>query len=258
MFERQVVLYDSVEDAAFDRLLKLGKHLSLTDCTDMACLYQGTSALVEKMNDFSVRIVFTAHPTQFYPRSVLDIIERLRSLVRENKIDEIELSLQQLGLTSPHECEEADYRWMKPKTSSIFCVVSITMPWGDLYAYIKENIPADDFENPEIIQLGFWPGGDRDGNPFVTSETTALVADELRMTLMQCYYHEIKGLQQKLTFKEVEDHIAALKDQLYGTMFDPLKTISVTEMLDRLNRVKELVRERFNGMYMESLERFID
>jgi phosphoenolpyruvate carboxylase len=44
--ERQVVLYDSVEDAAFDRLLKLGKHLSLTDCTDMACLYQSTSPRV--------------------------------------------------------------------------------------------------------------------------------------------------------------------------------------------------------------------
>ncbi|MCJ8500125.1 phosphoenolpyruvate carboxylase [Desulfatitalea alkaliphila] len=255
--ERQVVLFDSVEDTASDRLLKLGKHLSLTDCTDMACLYQSTDTLVERMSDFSVRIVFTAHPTQFYPRSVLDIIEKLRCLVRENKIDEIEILLQQLGLTSlmnarkPTPLDEA--------RNIIYFLRSVYYEAvGDLYAYIKENIPTDDFENPEIIQLGFWPGGDRDGNPFVTSKTTALVADELRMTLMKCYYNEVKGLQEKLTFKVVEDHIAALKEQLYAAMFDPLKTISVTEMLGQLNRVQELLCENFSGMYLESLEHFID
>ncbi len=41
-------------------------------------------------------------------------------------------------------------------------------------------------------------------------------------------------------------------------MFDPLKTISVGEILGQLNRVKELLREKFSGLYMESLERFID
>jgi hypothetical protein len=59
--------------------------------------------LVKKLSEFSVRIVFTAHPTQFYPRSVLDIIAGLRSLIRENKINEIDLCLQQLGIDLPDE-----------------------------------------------------------------------------------------------------------------------------------------------------------
>jgi len=255
--ERQVVLYDSVEDAAFDQLLKLGNHLSLTNCIDISDNRKHTPLLIKKMSDFSVRIVFTAHPTQFYPRSVLDIIEKLRFLVRENKIDEIDLSLQQLGLTSlmnkrkPTPLDEAK--------NIIYFLRSVYYDAvGDFYAHIKEKIPANDFNNPEIIQLGFWPGGDRDGNPFVTSKTTALVADELRMTLMKCYYQEVKRLEQKLTFREVEDHIAELKAQLYLTMFDPLKTISVGEILSQLNQVKEILQNKYSALYMEYLESFID
>ncbi|BHH81867.1 phosphoenolpyruvate carboxylase [Desulforhopalus sp. 52FAK] len=255
--ERQVVLFDSAEDAAFAQLLKDGDYMSLPTCIEIAQLKKDTDFLHEKMSDFSVRIVFTAHPTQFYPRSVLDIIEKLRVLVRENKIDEIDLTLQQLGLTSimnakkPTPLDEAK--------NIIYFLRSVYYDAvGDLYARIKENLPTDNFENPDIIQLGFWPGGDRDGNPFVTARTTELVADELRMTLMKCYYHEIKGLEQKLTFKEVEEDIARLKAQLYLTMFDPLKTLSVDDILNQLNRIKELLLHNFNGLYIGELERFID
>ncbi len=255
--ERQVVLFDSTEDAAFAQLLKDGNHMSLPNCIEIAAINKITPFLIKKMSDFSVRIVFTAHPTQFYPRSVLDIIEKLRLLVRENKIDEIDLTLQQLGLTSllnarkPTPLDEAK--------NIIYFLRSVYYDAvGDFYAHIKKNFPTNDFENHEIIQLGFWPGGDRDGNPYVTSEVTARVADELRMTLMKCYYHEVKRLEQKLTFREIEDHIGKLKAQLYLTMFDPFKTISVEEILSQLNHVKELLHKNFSGLYIDVLERFID
>ena len=199
--ERQIVLYDSAEDAAFAKVLTLGSHLSLKECLHLADNKKKTPALVKKLSEFSVRIVFTAHPTQFYPRSVLDIITGLRSLISEDKINEIDLCLQQLGLTSlmnakkPTPLDEAK--------NIIYFLRSVYYDAvGDFYAHIKRMIPMDGFDNPDIIQLGFWPGGDRDGNPFVTAETTARVADELRMTLMKCYYQEIKRLEQKLTFRQ--------------------------------------------------------
>ncbi len=180
-------------------------------------------------------------------------ITNIGILIRENKIDEIDLTLQQLGLTSlmnaskPTPLEEAK--------NIIYFLRSVYYDAvGDLYAHIKENFPADDFDNPEIIQLGFWPGGDRDGNPFVTSKITAQVADELRMNLMKCYYQEVKRLEQKLTFREVEDHIATLKARLYVSMFDPMKTLSVGEILSLLNQIKKLLREKFNGLYMKDLD----
>jgi phosphoenolpyruvate carboxylase len=255
--ERQVVLYDSVEDGAFEQLLTLENYMSLKNCIDMAISRNQTPELIKKISDFSVRIVFTAHPTQFYPRSVLDIIAHLRTLVCENNLDEIYLSLQQLGLTSlmnttkPTPCDEAK--------NIIYYLRSVYYDaLGELYSHIKKNLPGNDFDNPDIIQLGFWPGGDRDGNPFVTAQTTADVADELRMTLMKCYYHEIKSLEKKLTFKGIEEIVAQLKSQLYSSMFDPLKTLTVTEILNPMTQVKRILTENFNSLYAEELDIFID
>ncbi len=255
--ERQIVLYDSAEDAAFSNLLTLGSHLSLKECLHLADNKKKIPALVKKLSAFSVRIVFTAHPTQFYPRSVLDIITDLRLLISENRIHDIDLCLQQLGLTSlmnakkPTPLDEAK--------NIIYFLRSVYYDSvGEFYGHIKKLIPMGGFDNPDIIQLGFWPGGDRDGNPFVTAETTDRVADELRMTLMKCYYHELKRLESKLTFRGIEDDIARLKEQLYITMFDPLKTITSEEILGVLNKIKTALTENFNDLYREELEAFID
>jgi phosphoenolpyruvate carboxylase len=72
--ERQVVLYDSVEDAAFEQLVQLDDHLSLKDCVTLLAGNEKTCSLSDDLSCFSVRLVFTAHPTQFYSPSVLDII----------------------------------------------------------------------------------------------------------------------------------------------------------------------------------------
>ena len=255
--ERQVVLYDSVEDAAFAQLLQTGDHLSLKDCIHLLAGNKNMCKLSENLSCFNVRIVFTAHPTQFYPPSVLDIISKLRSLIDENDINEIDLTLQQLGLTSlintkkPTPFDEA-------KNIIYFLRNVYYDAVGELYSYIKKNTQDRHFDNPNIIQLGFWPGGDRDGNPFVTWETTRDVADELRMTLMKCYYQDLKDLEKKLTFREVEDIVAKLKTRLYVTMFDPAKTIRYEEIVDPLYLIKESLIDKYNSLYLEELENLID
>ncbi len=255
--ERQVVLYDSVEDAAFKQFLELANNLSLKDYLHLLGDEKDRDHILEKLSSFSTRIVFTAHPTQFYPPSVLDIIAKLKSHITKNNINEIDITLQQLGLTSlinskkPTPFDEAKNIIYFLRNVYYDAVI-------ELYSNIKKNIQNNNFDNPNILQFGFWPGGDRDGNPFVTSEITNAVADELRINLMKCYYNDIKSLQKKLTFREVEDIVANLRARLYENMFDPTKTIKYEEILNPLYSIKEYLINNYNSLYIEELENLID
>ena len=255
--ERQIVLYDSVEDAAFPKIQKLGGDLSLKDFINLYKNKKDGEDFSKSLSDFSARIVLTAHPTQFYPPAALDIIGRLRNLILENNINEIDITLQQLGLTSlinsdkPTPLDEA-------KNIIYFLRNVYYDAIGNLYSYIKENIHDDNFDNPDIIKLGFWPGGDRDGNPFVTSDITIKVADELRMTLMKCYYKDVKELERKMTFRGAEELIAGLKSRLYPSLFDSSKVIKYEEIISTLYKIRELITTKYNSLYLELLDRLID
>ncbi len=255
--ERQVVLFDSIEDAAFNDIENFSAHLSLRDFFNLIDSKKKEGNISGKLSTFATRLVFTAHPTQFYPPSILDIISKLRALITINDINAIDLTLQQLGLTSlintqkPTPFDEA--------RNIIYFLRNIYYDAvGELYSQIKQNIQNSNFDNPEIIKLGFWPGGDRDGNPFVTADITMKVADELRMTLMKCYYDDIKDLEQKLTFREVEDIIDYLRTKIYSTMFDASKIIRYNEIIEPLLQVKTLLVNNFNSLYLEDLEIVID
>ena len=71
--ERQVVLYDSVEDAAFPKLNEHTSSLSIKDYFQLIDKNKSWDTLAEKLSTFSARIVLTAHPTQFYTPAVLDL-----------------------------------------------------------------------------------------------------------------------------------------------------------------------------------------
>ncbi len=255
--ERQIVLFDSVEDAAFNDLEKHANHVTLKDFFHRVDGKMTGENISEKLSQFGTRLVFTAHPTQFYPPQVLDIISKLRMLITENDINAIDITLQQLGLTSlintkkPTPTDEA--------RNIIYFLRNIYYKAvGELFSHIKQDIRNPDFGNYNIIKLGFWPGGDRDGNPFVTAETTMQVADELRMTLMKCYYADFKNLRRKLTFRETEDTLAEVQAKLYPAMYDSGKTIRYENIIQPLLAVKSVLIEKYNSLYLDELDSLID
>ncbi len=255
--ERQVVLYDSVEDSAFPELVGYQNDLPLKDYINLSINKKEAAEILKKLSSFSVRIVFTAHPTQFYPPSVLDIIAKLRKYIRKNSIDEIDITLQQLGLTSfinkkkPTPLEEAQ--------NVIYFLSHVYYDSvGELYKNLRKNLPGGKFHNPNLIQLGFWPGGDRDGNPFVTYETTLAVADELRMSLMKLYHRDLTVLKQKLTFRGVEERVNGLSEAIYAAMYDPQKVIAYSEIIEPLQKITESLKSHYNQLYLEDVESLID
>src|SRR5438309_3044344 len=75
--ERQVVLFDALEDAAFRLVNDMNGIGTLKQLENEVTQQKKFNELERRFRDFAVRLVLTAHPTQFYPGSVLGIINDL-------------------------------------------------------------------------------------------------------------------------------------------------------------------------------------
>ena len=250
--ERQVVLYDSVEDSGFEEIKTENTSQTLRNLLKPESLKLLPYSMEDKLNDFSTRIVFTAHPTQFYPPTVLSIMSTLKKLISKNDITNIDLLIKQLGLTSmmnltkPSPLEEA---------KNIIFILRFNYYEGvsAVYENLKASTSDLEFNNPDILQLGFWPGGDRDGNPFVTAATTGFVAEELRTSLMKCYYHDLKKLRLRFTFPKTIELIEGLEEKVYQSMFTDQKLIHHDEILAITNQIKKLLITEYDSLFIDEL-----
>lgn len=256
--ERQVVLFDSIEDAAFSQLHSERDAGTVLQLYERSMQSHKMEKVREKMKDFAVRVVFTAHPTQFYPNSVQRILHDLRSAIAEDSVSEIDLLLQQLGKTPFVNKEKPT-----PLDEAMSIVYYLRYVYyetvGDLFRKLKNTFGTQNFEpNPNIIQLGFWPGGDRDGNPFVTSEITLRVAEELRSNILKCYYAHLKLLRRRMSFRGVSEVLEDLSHQLYSSIFHNEPEITVDQILSKLDEAEKILTEHHNGLFHEMLEDYRD
>jgi phosphoenolpyruvate carboxylase len=252
--ERQIVLFDAVEDAAFPIVNNMEGRGSLRDIKEKADARGKNEELIEFLENFNVRPVLTAHPTQFYPGAVLGIINDLTQAIRDNNLLQIKQLLAQLGKTpfikneKPNPFDEA--------VSLIWYLENVFYNTaGDMMHYLETNISDGNIKNP-IIQLGFWPGGDRDGNPFVTTDITLKVAERLRTSILKCYYFEMRNLKRKLTFSGVDVLVTELENKLYRSVFYSRGEIYITleEFKSQLNKIKTIIVEQHQSLYVDELE----
>ena len=257
--ERQIVLFDAIEDAAFPVVNNMEGKASLRDIKERADTKEQQEELVSFLDSFNIRTVLTAHPTQFYPGSVLGIITDLTDAVRDNDLTKIKELLAQLGKTpfikkdKPTPFDEAiSLIWY---LENVFYQTS-----GEMLQYIQKNIFKDKAITNSIINLGFWPGGDRDGNPFVTTEITLKVADRLRTAILKSYYSDIRKLKRKLTFSGMDAIIADLENKLYRSVFYSNGTIYITlsELKNKLNLVKSICIEKHQSLYLDEINELIN
>ena len=254
--ERQVVLFDAVEDAAFPIINNMNGLGTLRNTKEEAFAQNKKEALQKYLEDFKIRLVLTAHPTQFYPGAVLGIITDLTNAIEKNNLVEIKKLLAQLGIT-PFLKEEKPTPYDEAVSLIWYLENIFYQAAGNIYNYIESNIYENKKLENEFVNLGFWPGGDRDGNPFVTTKITLDVANRLQQSIIRNYYRDIRELKRKLTFKKVADRVAILEDKLYQSFTLDKITISFNEFYNELIQIKDLVIQNYQSLYLTELKDII-
>ena len=259
--ERQVVLFDSVEDALFDHTHPESDGNSLEQLLGRVGRDPvKREELIDRLKHYSVRLVLTAHPTQFYPGKVLGIINDLGYEIKNNNLQDIRRLLMQLGKTAfvnrakPTPLDEAaSLGWY---LENVFYEALPNIVF-DLLKSCDQDVCT--FPNPSILALGFWPGGDRDGNPFVLHDTTLKVAQRMRGRLLRCYHRDIRRLRRRLTFRGVEEIVLDAERKINNALYYPERDgyNGCEELIKDMLKAHAVLVEEHEGLFLEELERFI-
>lgn len=249
--ERQVVLFDAIEDSAFSKLETIDDSSSLQVLLQQVNNQPETHANVRKaLEKFSLRLVLTAHPTQFYPGSVLGIITELTEALKTNNINQIYVLLQQLGKTPFLNKEKPT-----PVDEAVSLAWFLENVFYQSASSIKEKLDNEfDFlaeDEHQTLELGFWPGGDRDGNPNVNLKSTQAVTALLRQVIFRCYTRDYKELRKRLTFRGVERFMAELEIQ-FDRQNGPGELRSINQqfiILENLEAIKQVLQNDHDGLF---------
>ncbi len=257
--ERQVVLFDAVEDAAFSIVHNMEGIGTLRSLKENAEAENKKQLLQDYLEAFKVRIVLTAHPTQFYPGTVLGIITDLAEAIKQDNLVVINELLAQLGKTpffkdkKPTPYDEA--------VNLIWYLKNVFYhSFGSIYDYMQDNIfEGQDMDN-SIVNIGFWPGGDRDGNPFVTPEITLNVARKLKESIIKNYIKDVKYLRRRLTFKGIRERIIDLNHKLHNTLLNRNADFQVTlnAFVSELKIIREMLIKDHQSLYVDKVTTLIN
>ena len=181
-----------------------------------------------------IRPVLTAHPTEAKRVTVLERHRRIyRRLVdlesprwtpreRGALVDQLRNEIELLWLTGELRLERPTvpqevYWGLHFFNETLFEAVPELLEKLD--RVLQQAWPGESFESPPFFQFGSWIGGDRDGNPNVTTEVTRLTLAENRKVSLERYRARFIELTKSLSITEraasiPEEFRAALRTAL--------------------------------------------
>ncbi|MFN8607760.1 MAG: phosphoenolpyruvate carboxylase [Vulcanimicrobiota bacterium] len=164
----------------------------------------------QRLNVLHLEPVFTAHPTEAKRRAVRLHLQRLRRwLQRGDSGQNVEASVREIIETLWHT------DLLRPRKPTVLEEVArglatVRKLWNviprlhrELISALDHYYPGRQFRLPAFLQFGTWMGGDRDGNPFVTSDTTAKTLRVYRKAALRMHYKQARRLFGRLTQSEI-------------------------------------------------------
>ena len=197
------------------------------------------------LDGFSVRPVFTAHPTEASRRSVLnklalisDLLETANSKRKESRLSEaIDLLWQtdELRVERPLVIDEAVNALYYLDDLFRFTIPEVLEEFANEISKLGVEIPP----NAKPLSFGTWIGGDRDGNPNVTPDVT-------RETIVVQVGHAIRVITEAMSklrqSLSVSTRIIEVSDELRESVEKDLANIPEFEPRYRRLNAREPYR----------------
>jgi phosphoenolpyruvate carboxylase len=240
--------------------------------------------LDEVLSNAELRLVMTAHPTEARRRTTIDKLARVFAVLRE--LDErshaptsdarrrLLATVQELwGSDDLRAAELTVADEVRGGLIHFSSTLADTIPriYRDLEEAVAEFYPAAAPRPPvpPLLSFGSWIGGDRDGNPFVTPETTVSALELMREQCLRLTEAQLEQLAGRLSLSErltgsapaLEPILASGRDR-FPQLAERLAGLNPEEPYRRaLTFMRERIRatqKRAAGAYAEPAELLAD
>ncbi|MDY0406367.1 phosphoenolpyruvate carboxylase [Virgibacillus sp. 179-BFC.A HS] len=199
---------------------------SLEDAVSKVKSYNLTNdSIQEVLDQLSIELIITAHPTEATKRTVLEIQKRISENLR--RLDNPLTTKKEKAFVEESLFNEVTALWhtdelrhRKPevldevKNGLYYFDQTLfeTLPaiFQDLELQLQEQVSGKEWQVPNFIHFGSWIGGDRDGNPNVTPEITWKTLEMQRDLIMKKYDASIVELMRR--FSQSSERIAISQD----------------------------------------------
>lgn len=214
-------------------------------------------ALWSAVVGMQVELVFTAHPTEVTRRTLMRKHRTIAGLL--DQIDQQAMTPDELGdvleglqreITTAWQTDEIRRERPTPVDEAKGGLVRFEQVlWDAVPAWLRKLDRAllrhTDRSLPlhaVPIRFGSWMGGDRDGNPNVTPQTTLTVCRLARWMAADLYHREIRRLRDDLSLNRCSDE---LREEI-GAAWEPYRAL-LRQVEARLDATREHAEALING-----------
>ena len=191
------------------------------------------SSICEALRKVCVTPVFTAHPTEITRHTIR--LKRRRIAAALERLDQLPLAHTEAAALESEIMAEITSLWQTDEVrlnrptvqDEVYMgldyfqmVLFDTLPrlYSELEDAVEEmgssqgkSSDATNASLPELLRFGSWIGGDRDGNPYVTAQSTR---DAVRMARQVLFDHYIAELSRLITQLSMSVRRIGLSDEL--------------------------------------------
>ncbi|WP_068776758.1 phosphoenolpyruvate carboxylase [Paenibacillus sp. FJAT-26967] len=223
------------------------------------------------LQEISLELVITAHPTEATRRAVLDIHQRIsqdvilldnptltfreRENLREKLLAEVMTLWQtdELRNRKPTVIDEVQ-NGMYYFDETLFDVLPEV--YQELERCLDKYYPNETWHVPSFLKFGSWIGGDRDGNPSVTSDVTWETLELHRGLALKKYEAILADVMNHLSFSknlaeiseelqnsiEVDKEVFGPRTELWSNNDEPYR-IKLAYMIERVRNTGNALAE---------------